>query len=135
MVTANNSTTRAATGIPGSAMTMTSAARSRSQTIITCRRGNLSPRPDRATPPAKAGTMLATKVTAASSDDRVRSYTSQVSATLASWSPATESICADHSARNSVTANTPPSVALVARSADPTSAISSSGSVAADDPP
>jgi hypothetical protein len=81
------------------------------------------------------GTMLATKVIAASSDERVRSYTSQVSATLASWSPATESICADQSARNSVTANTWLNVARSARSADPTSAISSSGSVAAGDPP
>jgi hypothetical protein len=45
--------------------------------------------------------MLTAKVIAASSAEWVRAYTSRVSATLASWSPATDSSCAVHSALNS----------------------------------
>jgi hypothetical protein len=65
------------------------------------------------------GTTLAAKVTAASSAEWVRSYTSNVSATLASWSPATDSTCASHSARNSPIAKTAPNVAPDAAVSEP----------------
>jgi len=45
-----------------------------------------------AMPPTNVGTTLAANVTAASSADRVRSYTSTVSATRASWSPLADNI-------------------------------------------
>ncbi len=93
-------------GILGMAMMATSTARLRSLAIITCLRGSRSARPDRVRPPTKAGTMLTAKVIAASSAEPVRSNTSKVSATLASWSPATDSTWAVHSARNSETPKT-----------------------------
>ena len=65
-------------------MMATSTARLRSQAIITCLRGSRSARPDRVSPPTKAGTMLTAKVIAASSAEWVRWKTSRVSATLAS---------------------------------------------------
>ena len=55
------------------AMTRTSAHRARSQAIITARRGYLSASQASVTPPTKVGTMLATKVIAASRAERVRS--------------------------------------------------------------
>jgi hypothetical protein len=97
-------------GMPGQAMAATSTARLRSQTIITARRGSRSASPDRVTPPTDMGTMLAANVTALRKAECVRANTSRVSATRASWSPATESTCAVHSARNSATRNTPPKV-------------------------
>ena len=54
-------------------MTRTSAHRMRSHAIITRRRGYLSASQARVTPPTNVGTMLATKVTAASRAERVRS--------------------------------------------------------------
>ncbi len=65
-------------------MTATSTTRVRSQAIMTRRRGNRSARPESVIPPMNAGTTLAAKVTAASSAEWVRSYTSNVSATRAS---------------------------------------------------
>jgi hypothetical protein len=52
-------------------MTTTSPARLRSQPIITVRRGNRSARPDSVSPPTNRGTLLAAKVTAASSAEWV----------------------------------------------------------------
>src|SRR5215467_11529081 len=112
MVTRNSSTMSAALGSPDTAMTATSATRIRSQAIMTRRRGSRSARPERAIPPTNDGTTLAAKVTAASRAEWVRPYTSRVSATRASWSPATDRTCASHSARNSLIAKTAPNVAL-----------------------
>ena len=100
-------------------MTATSTTRARSHAIMTRRRGNRSARPERVIPPMKAGTTLAAKVIAASRDEWVRSYTSNVSATRASWSPPTESTCASHSARNSPIAKTAANVALGGAVSDP----------------
>ena len=72
-VTRKSSVTRPASGRPGMAMTRTSAHRARSQAIITARRGYLSASQASVTPPTKVGTMLATKVIAASRAERVRS--------------------------------------------------------------
>ena len=55
------------------AMTRTSAHRARSQAIITARRGYLSASQASVMPPTNVGTMLTTKVTAASRAERVRS--------------------------------------------------------------
>ncbi len=84
MVTTNSKMTRTASGSLGKIMAATSAMRARSHVIITSRRGRRSARPDRKTPPRNVGTTLAAKVSAASKAERVRSYTSSVSATLAS---------------------------------------------------
>ena len=73
MVTANSRMTSTANGTPGTIITATNAARTRSQVIITRRRGSLSAKPDRNTPPTNVGTTLAAKVTAASSAEWVRS--------------------------------------------------------------
>ena len=83
-VTTKSSATIPASGTPGMAMTRTSAHRIRSQTIITLRRGYRSASQASVMPPTNVGTMLTTKVIAASSADRVRSKTSTVSATRAS---------------------------------------------------
>ncbi len=82
--------------------------------IITARRGYRSASQASVMPPMKVGTMLAANVTAASSAERVRSYTSTVSATRASWSPTTDNSWATHRARNSATANTSRNVVLAA---------------------
>ena len=105
-VARNSSATSTPTGIPGSAMTATISARIRSQAIITCRRGRRSAMPDRSSPPAKVGTMLAANAIAASREEPVWSNTSRVTATRASWSPATDSTWATHRAVNSRTPNT-----------------------------
>ena len=78
MVTTPKMQTIRITGIPGRAMMATSAARLRSQAIITCLRGSRSASPDRVRPPTKAGTMLSAKVMAASSAECVRAKTSRV---------------------------------------------------------
>ncbi len=65
-------------------MTRTSAHRARSQMIITLRRGCRSATQASVMPPTNVGTTLTTKVIAASRAERVRSYTSTVSATRAS---------------------------------------------------
>ena len=70
-VTTNSSATRTASGIPGRAMISTSPQRRTSQTIITRRRGYLSASQDSVSPPTNVGTMLTTKVIAASSADLV----------------------------------------------------------------
>ncbi|HET9969459.1 MAG TPA: hypothetical protein VFQ68_14585 [Streptosporangiaceae bacterium] len=72
-----------ASGTPGPAMSRTSAHLMRSQMIITARRGCRSASQASVTPPMNIGITLTTKVTAASSADRVRSKTSTVSATRA----------------------------------------------------
>jgi len=60
------------TAKPGTIIAITSAHRSRSQVIMTVRRGNRSARPPSVTPPMNSGTTLATNVTAASSAEAVR---------------------------------------------------------------
>ena len=72
-VTRNSSVTSPPRGTPGMAMIRTSAHRTRSQAIITARRGYLSASQASVTPPMNVGTMLATKVIAASRAERVRS--------------------------------------------------------------
>lgn len=72
-VTTNSRMTSTASGMPGSAMTATSAARPRSEAIITARRGRRSASPDSTAPPMKTGITPITKVTAAKNADRVRS--------------------------------------------------------------
>ncbi len=72
-VTTKSSATMAASGMPGMAMTRTSTARTMSQAIITARRGYRSASQASVMPPMKVGTMLTTKVIAASSAERVRS--------------------------------------------------------------
>ena len=111
IVTRTSRPTRTAIGVPGSAIKPTSSALLRSQTIITRRRGHRSARPARVKPPTKAGTTLAANVIAASRLDRVCSNTSRVSATRASWSPATDSTWASQSARNSAIPKTSANVA------------------------
>jgi hypothetical protein len=91
-VTTASSTITAASGILGSTMRTTSAARARSQPIITARRGSRSAMSDSRIPPRNVGTMVATYVTAASRAERVWLNTSTVSATRANWSPATDVI-------------------------------------------
>ena len=56
----------------------------KSHVIITARRGYRSASEASVTPPMNIGTMLTTNVIEASSAERVRSYTSRVSATRAS---------------------------------------------------
>jgi hypothetical protein len=84
IVTTASSTISRASGTPGTAIAATSRPLTRSVPIVTPRRGSRSARPDSKIPPKKFGTRLAVNVTAASSGDRVRSYTSTVSATRAS---------------------------------------------------
>jgi len=72
-VTTKSSATIPASGVCGMAITTTSTARARSEAIITPRRGYLSASQARVTPPTKVGTMLTTKVIAASNAERVRS--------------------------------------------------------------
>src|SRR3954452_18841654 len=109
--TATSSTHSSQMGVPGIAISPTSAARATSHDTITPRRGNRSANHESNGPDATSGRNVSAYVAADNPADPVRSNTSTASATRASWSPRTDPNCASHSQRIYETRNTSPYVA------------------------
>ncbi len=107
--TAVSSTSSTGSGAPGTARPSTRTARAASQSSITRRRDQRSPRAARNGAPSSHGNNEVAYAAAAARTDPERSKTSTVMATAASRSPSSDSRCAVNSAPNSRWRSTPTS--------------------------
>ncbi|BCJ30219.1 hypothetical protein Asera_43270 [Actinocatenispora sera] len=102
----HRSTSRAATGMPGTTRPAAPAAHSRSQPTSTRRVGKRSAIDDSRVPPSAYGSSPSARLSALSSGDPVSRYTRTDRAISASTSPSMDRTWAANTARNSGTAKT-----------------------------